>query len=298
MGVASAAVAVALVVLVASSHCHRSSSIVEGTGGELEQAQDSSLNAGVDEPTAGVPPPPLAGDQNGTVTEAPSDTRTGHNVRERLPLDENTLREQLRRHAAKDIRDSYSLLLEDLGLAPEEKEALVALLIEINIAAMSTRYQRGTTMPEQERLDKIAAIISDPKLRQFLELERNLGEYWEVGRIGSLLQRNGAPATDTQRDGLMKILGDVHDQYTMPPSDDPVNSFARLEYHLTQLDEYDRHVVELIPSVLSPTQVVYVFEAYQRMAYQRADALERQKKQRAAQPSADLPLFYPGRWPE
>ena len=296
LGVVSA-VAVALLALVDGGGSHRFSSTVEATRGEPEQAPETSPNAETDQPTAVVPLPRVEDDQNGTVTEAPSDTRAGNNTRRRAPPDENAFREQVKRQTTQDVQDEYSLLLEDLGLAPEERDALVALLIEIQIAATYiSGGQPPITMPEQERLDSIAAIIGDPKLQQFLALEQKRGAYWEVGKIGSLLRRNGVPLTDTQRDGLLKILVDVHDRYTMPPSDLDRDSIEYVEYVQTQWDEYDRHAIELTPSVLSPTQGVYLFEQYQRMADERAQSLERHKKRRAANPTKDVLLDFPPRW--
>jgi hypothetical protein len=162
--------------------------------------------------------------------------------------------------------------------------------------ASAVVVQRGVTMPEQERVEKIAAIIGDTALEKFLALERNRGDYWEVGKMASLLRRKGVPTTGTQRHELLKILAEVHERYAMPaPPDLDKKSLEYLEHTLTQLDEYDRHTMELIPSVLTPTQGVYVFNAYQRMADERADSLEQQKKQRAANPS-ERSWFYPGRW--
>lgn len=292
------AVTLTFVALVYDVGSQRRSKTFGPTLEESTQTAEAPSNAEVDEPAAVVPPRALGDDQNRTVTEGPADAGAEINARRRTSADENNVRELVRRQATKDMQEAYSLMLEHVGLAQQEKEALLALLIEIQMAATWTSYQSGTTMPEQERSDRIAAIIGDTKLQQFLALERNRSAYWEVAKVGSLLRRKGVPLTDTQRAGLLKVVVDVRDLYTMPSSDLDRYSIAYVEHSVTQIDEYDRHVVELLPSVLSPTQGVYLFEQYQKMAYDRTDALERQKKQYAVNPTDKPNWYFPGRWPD
>lgn len=213
--------------------------------------------------------------------------------------DESATRNLVRDQTTRDVREAYSLLLEHLDLAPREKDVLLELLIEDRIAgtmiySRGKAINEGKAMNEHERSNRIAAIIGYPKLQQFLALERNLFEYAEVQRIGSLLQQNGVPLTDTQRDGLFKILVETRGQYkTMPPSDAKRGSIESLEHRLSQQDEYGRHVLELAPSVLSPKQAQYLSEQYQYLSYQRADALEAQRKARADHTIEDGPVWYP-----
>lgn len=298
-GVASSAVAVALVALVYGIDSRRSSSTVEPSLGEAGQAQQTSTATELNESTVVVPPRPSDGTPSQTVTEAPSDTGFGDESAaratprgRRTPLDdENTHREAWREEATQAVRDSYALLLEDLDLTAREKDALLALLIEIQVAGATTPYTHGRSMNEHERSDRIATIIGDGKLQEFLALERSVAAYAEVQKIGAVLRQNDAPLTGTQREGLLKILVQMRDEYPAPALD---NSIESLERALAQKDEYQRHVTELAPSVLSPNQVTYMFEQYQYMSYQRATALEVQKQWRADHPGEEgLPLFRP-----
>ena len=153
------------------------------------------------------------------------------------------------------------------------------------------RIRAGGTISAQERSDRIADLIGDPKLQEFLALESNLVAYSESQRIALLLQRNSVPLTQTQREGLFDILVGVRDWYQAPPA--KIESIEQLEQFLIQLDEYERHVVELAPSVLSANQVVHLFERYQRGSRLRADALALQRKFRAEHPGEEVALFYP-----
>jgi hypothetical protein len=150
----------------------------------------------------------------------------------------------------------------------------------------------GRTIDEDERSNRIATVIGDPKFRQFLALERNLPSYWEVGQIGSLLQQNGTSFADTQRDGLFKILVEVRDQYrTKLPFGIELNSIEAIEHDVAQRGEYERHVMELAPSVLAPKQVAYLDAQYQYLSYKRANDLERDRRGRAEDPH--FPLTVP-----
>ncbi len=69
--------------------------------------------------------------------------------------------------------------------------SLLQFLIEDEIARTRTRYSDGIGMDEHERSARIAEIIGDAKLQQFLALENNLGEYKEVQYVQSALQEKG-----------------------------------------------------------------------------------------------------------
>jgi hypothetical protein len=214
-----------------------------------------------------------------TATEAVSD---GDPDKENITLeDENATHEWMRQ----DVTEVYSLVFEDLALTPQEEETLLSFLIDSHID--------GTTMNEYERSNRIAAIIGDTKLQEFLALERNLAAYSDIRQIKFVLEQNGVPLADTQRRELFDIVLGLRAQYEtmLRPSDAQPASIESLEYRLAQIGEYERHVMELAPSVLSSQQVVYLHEHYEYMSYQRDHALEFVKKRRVDNP--DAPLVYP-----
>ncbi len=288
LGLISSAVAVALIAVIYGIASHRSPTTVEPSRGEANQAQQtSSIDAEVNDSTAVVSRRSLGGDQNPTVAKAPR--RTSY-------VDEATDRKMVREESTRDVANWYSLLLEQLDLPPREKDALISFLIEDLIARTRTRYASGIGMDEHERSNRIAAIIGDSKLQQFLALEHNLSEYREVQKVQSMLQQNDIPLSDTERDGLLEILVDVREQdRVMPGADAKRRTIESLQHTLDQMDEYERLVLELAPSVLSAKQVEYLFERYQALSYRRANALEHQRKARANNPDENLPLWYPPR---
>jgi hypothetical protein len=211
----------------------------------------------------------------------------------------------MRKQATQDIRLSYSLLLEHLDVPPEQREGLEAVLIDMLVEGMwtgtSTFEIRGREIPLQERYERLAAVVGDQKLLEFLALEENVRAYGETALIARLLRRKDVPLTQTQRDGVLDILVEVHARYPYeePPAELDRRSDEYIDHRLKQLDDVDRHVVELAPSVLSPTQVAYLFGAYDYMSRERRSDVERQKERKAA----GDPLFMrfgwttPGRWP-
>jgi hypothetical protein len=218
-------------------------------------------------------------------------------ARKKPVLDEAAEREMVRKEAARAVRDGYTLLLQDLALPPAENRDLISLLTELQVEGTWTSHTSGRTVGQQERYERIATVIGDEKLLRFLELEQNLRAYSETQQITSFLRFHEMPLDEAQRDGVFRILVDVHDRYdTTPPAELGRDSLERVEYVIEKLDEIDRHVLELAPSVLSPRQVAQLFAAYQHMSYERADSLERQKKRRADHPDQEIGWFYPGRW--
>jgi hypothetical protein len=210
--------------------------------------------------------------------------------------DEEATAKWVREDLTREVPEDYSLLLKHLGLTLSEEESLLQFLIEDEIARTKTRYSDGIGMDEHERSARIAEIIGDAKLQQFLALENNLGEYKEVQYVQSALQEKGVPLTDTQQDRLLKIVIDTREQIdTNLPAHLKPGSMEALEHRLNQIDENDRLVVELASSVLSVKQVEYVFERNQAHSYRRADILEWHKQRRADNPDDDLPLSYPAK---
>ncbi|MDH3639971.1 MAG: hypothetical protein OES09_16130 [Gammaproteobacteria bacterium] len=147
----------------------------------------------------------------------------------------------VRENATREVPELYSLLLQHLDLTPSEKDALLYFLIEIRIAGTYTPYSRGKTIDPQERTDRIAAIIGDTKLEQFLALEQNLGSYAEVVHMDSVLEKHDLPMTETERDRVLQILIDIQDrELALPGADAERGSIEYLEYRLAKMDERER----------------------------------------------------------
>jgi hypothetical protein len=209
----------------------------------------------------------------------------------------------LRKLATQDVQDGYSLLLEHLDILPQEREELVALLIEMQIEGTSWSStspgfeKRARTISEQERHDRIATVIGNRKLASLLALEQNRVAYWETQQITKLLRRHETPLSEAQRDGVFAILVGVRNRYPLAiPAELDRRSLEHLELTLAHLDDVSRHVVELAPSVLSPTQVVHLFDAYQAMSDDRANSVEQQKKRKAGRSPEDLSWSFPALW--
>jgi len=237
------------------------------------------------------------------ATAAPDERPPKERVDERSarrwpPVDEATQRERDRRYALDEVKIAYTLLFKDLGLAEQDQKDLIALLVDMQTEKAWTSYQRGRTISQQERSDRISAVIGAEKLERFLALEENGPAYYETYQIALLLQRRGVPTTPAQRDEMFDILVDVRAQYPMtsPPEELDRNSAEYMAHVLRQTDDFDRHVIELAPGALSPTQVAYLFQAYDRMSRERIDLFERQKRMKADRPDQNIGWVSPARW--
>lgn len=297
---------VLVILLVYGTGSHHASSFTERTDAEAGQAQQSSpdLEAMETEPKeAAVVTPVRSVDntRNGTVGEEHRSSASFVGEGHTTPSDRinEDVARRVRASAAKGVGEAYSLIFEELGLTQQDKDELFSLLVEVQMGGMSIYHrgkpaQLGMTMDEDERSGRIAGIIGYPKLKQFLALERNTATYSEAYRMGSLLERKGVPLTEAQRDGLVDILAASRnrDYAPMPSGHIERYSLEQLERTMTRMNERERHVIQLAPSVLSPQQVAYLHERYQSCSYERADDLERQKQQRADHPSEPRPVSY------
>ena len=201
-----------------------------------------------------------------------------------IPIDEARRRDH-REAEARDVHETYTLLLEELDLTLEEQEELLALLVDVRLSGMVVRHvgdpgpvRLGTPISDAERSDRIAAIIGSIELQRFLVLERNVERYRQTYRIAENLERRGVPLSEAQSDGLFNILVETGGQVSemRPPSGVELGSREFIEWTLAGISERERHVIALAASVLSPEQVVYLDEIYQRCTYERNYDLQRQ----------------------
>jgi hypothetical protein len=197
-------------------------------------------------------------------------------------VDEETSRRLTHEIATKETRRYYSLLLDHLGLAGSEREALMSVLIEDQLLRTTTPYARGGPTDPRQRSKKISAVIGEARLAQFLSLERHLAAYGEVYSVGTMLEKNGTPMTKQQREKLLELLIAARDQSEVkhfPESER--TSIKQLKEGIAARDEYERHVLELSVSALSPKQLQHLFDHFQFRSQERARAVEFNMKLRA-----------------
>lgn len=242
--------------------------------------------------------PGQARDASADVTEDDAKAQTGASTDRRYSPEEIArIRAEVREESIQRVGEIYPFIMKSLYLTKGQEEALMALLVEAEIARTRTAGSDGRGLDKDDFSNRIAGIIGESKQKEFLKLDSYRGEYAEALRVGSILAGQDVPLTETQRDGLLKILVDVRDQIAeMPlPALEP-RSLAALEFRLDQMDDYERLVVELAPSVLTAEQVEHLFDRYQALSYQRAEALEAQREARANDPTkSNVPLWYPPR---
>lgn len=194
------------------------------------------------------------------------------------------------------VQKAYSLLLGHLGLTESEKVAMIEFLVEVQMSTTMACNYDPQPIEEQDRLNGIAAIVGDERLRQFLTLEENIYSYGEVQYMEEIAELYDIPMTDAQLDQMLAILIDSKKQkLDLPGANYETRTIEWVEYRLAELDERNRLVFEQASSVLSAEQLRYIYEQYQRDSYRRADSLEQQKRALADESIPDLPPHFPAR---
>ncbi|MDJ0749836.1 MAG: hypothetical protein QNJ11_10155 [Woeseiaceae bacterium] len=203
----------------------------------------------------------------------------------------------LREETGNDVIVTYAQLFRHLGLTETEERYLTDFLVEVWMSKTIMRNYRPEPIAEEDRRAGIAAIIGDIKLEKLLTMELNKAEYEEAGLVSKYLRSNGVPLTDRQQDQLLDILIHVQgrEQAVANPNALP-GTVEEVGSRIDMMDEYERLVLELAPSVLSSRQMELFFDRYQALSYRRAEMLELQKKTRANEDEDDdFPLGYPAR---
>lgn len=272
--------------------------------GNINLSSPESASTGADEREPRVPAEPGTteddaefGDSDGMAAES---TDSQNQTTTNPQIEEDILR-NTRDSAVRETREAYALLLAELELTPQEEEDLLALFVEVRMSNTWVHQfsnpgpvRLGTPISDSERSDRIAAVIGRDKLQRFLVLESDLSEYRQTYRIAANFERRGVPLTKGQSDGLFNILvetGDQASEMKSPPGVEP-GSREFIEFTLAWLSERERNVIALAASVLSPEQVIYLDEIYQRCTYERNYHLQRQPNQRDNLSGGELPFTW------
>ena len=263
---------------------------------------DEPVPAGIDQSAthtspAGEPQDP-ADSARDPATDESGDIEAEESGASHSESDMEAQLEWLREETTKDVLTAYALIYEHLGLSESERNDLTLFLVEVWMSGTRMRNYHPQPIEESDRQAGIAAIIGDARLQQLLVLEQNRAEYTETSRVAGLLQANDAPLTAAQQDQLLDILIRVRETKQPVAYPEPGEwTIETIERRMAAMDEYERLVLELAPSVLTARQVELLFERYQAFSYQREATLEKQKKSRANDTEEDdLPLMYPPRY--
>ncbi|MEO1203092.1 MAG: hypothetical protein AAFX10_10305 [Pseudomonadota bacterium] len=198
---------------------------------------------------------------------------------------------ELRDENIKLIRIDYSLMLKHLALTDSEYAGMLDFLAEDLMSKTYTTGHRPVPIGEADRRAGIAALIGEAKLERFLVLEQGRFEYREAQRIANMLEESGVPLSAESHDRLLDILIDVRErQQASGEPDVQSGTLEWVESMHARLDDYERLVLELSPSVLSAAQQELLYNRYHSLWMRRAAHLERQAQMRAN--DEDFPLGY------
>ncbi len=224
-------------------------------------------------------------------TSAQHDTRVPRDDSE-SPAEAERHEQRIRAMAIRELGDSYYLLFDEMELTAVEREELLDYLVDVRIRRTYRLTPKGVARegidtPADERANRIREIVGDEKAQMLLEREDCLFEYRETRRIDVLLERAGLPLAEAQRDRLLATLLDVRAALDAPAGLDDVDE------RYGWLEDRERRVMELAPSFLSPQQVVFLDEQYQRCSRERTAFLERWTRLASQNPDAGHVPGYP-----
>ena len=264
--------------------------------GRPQNSQKNAIESGPIQPTVGVVHNSVESirDSNEVNTSVADN---GHTEEQGFIAELEADLKWLREETTNEVLEAYALMFRHLGLSKTEQRDLTDFLVEVWVSGTTMRNFNPMPIEEGDRRAGVAAIIGDARLEQMLLMERNLAEYREAGRVSKLLQANEAPLTTAQQDDLLNIFIRVlgSEQAVANPNAQK-GTIEAIESQIATMDEYERLVLELAPTILTGRQVELLFARYQALSYQRAQMLELQEKTRANDDKEDdLPLWYPAR---
>lgn len=202
----------------------------------------------------------------------------------------------LAREAAEyEVEEAYSLLLEKLNLTEEQYAAIEAFLVKEALLSGRSSTSGPNPMNEEDRFGILQSILGPTKLKQFLKWEQYRNQFGEAQQFQALLEEQDAPMSSDQRDDFLDVLIAIQEKMGETSGSPDLAPIEHLEDQLDRIDEYERLVIEMAPSLLSAKQVDILFQQYQTRSYDRARVLENHKKAIAAG-DEDEPLWYPPRY--
>lgn len=271
----SAATIIVFVALIATLRVDRTENVHRDVRPHDKETEDSHLalspgRAATSERMTS-PLQSIDGDRSSSGTDVPRNPASDEAARK-------AAEEKAREVVARRIQANYSLLISEMNLSETETERLLAALVEYQLLTLSTEYAERQYLEERERQPRLLSVLGDARLRHFLELERNLSAYGEAYKINRMLEQNGAPLSTEQVSQLVEVLVQVKSQSEVRSDKDGSGGLLNyLEDKISARSEFERHVLELAPSVLTPKQTIYLHEQYEFLSYQRANSLESQR---------------------
>lgn len=212
--------------------------------------------------------------------------------RQRALLRDPEYREALMAQQKAMLPHMYPDLAQELGLTPEESDALMTVLADHQIRSMeNSRFAfDGPPTPEQmnelqrkaqeerERHDReIRRVLGEEKWRAWQEYQSTMGVRHQVRELKTTLEMNGVPLMDYQVKPLQRALADMQQQQmqelsrggriaAMASSGDalanPLTQIELMEAQIQRQREHNARTRDALASILTPEQLQH-FEAQQ-----------------------------------
>lgn len=227
------------------------------------------------------------------VTEDDADGEPGYSAR----LKKNI--EKIRSRQMERTTATYDLLIDQIGLSPDERTALIEMLAndaaaEYMVAGQDGEYRPGREIDTEEQFGRIEALIGSAKAAQFRKRSENIGRYGLLADVSSALEARGTPVQDDQREGLLEILVSVHARLMEAERQEDDDDCEKIiERGLEYGDTMYRLILEQAPGVLDEDQVVALDAAVSDTLRWQRERVEQRRKRRPSGSLTDAGCSYP-----
>ncbi len=197
-------------------------------------------------------------------------------------LKDPEMKKMMRAQQGMGIRMMYGDLTKELGLSPEEQDAVMDLLTDRQLAmsakgmemmggdgkmdpAKMEEMGKATTASNEEFNAKIKEAVGADRFTKFQDFEKTVGDRFLLQQGAPQFAASGAPLQDAQRDGLLRIMSEERTNSPaaalQPNSTDPAAQMRAMESDegmhamLASQEDYNRRVLQRAGEVLSPEQL-------------------------------------------
>jgi hypothetical protein len=192
-------------------------------------------------------------------------------------LKDPAMKEMVRSQQKIMAQKMYGPLCRDLNLAPEQKDQLMGLLQEHQMAAVEqagalfgsgesdqTKISSALKDKEKELDTQVKSLLGEEKFAQYSAYKTTLGERMQLDQLRQQLEGGNAPLQDEQMQSLLQVMKEERDK--TPPvipnkKGEGAANFAQMltdetmEKQFQWQEDLNRRVLERAGQILTPQQL-------------------------------------------
>lgn len=191
-------------------------------------------------------------------------------------VEDPELRDSLKVHQKRLLREMYADLIEELGLSSDQADAFLDLLVEQQTGGFMRFGQAGDDPAAvadamrramAETRARLTDLLGPLGMQQYDAYQRTLGERMQANHIARELAALDMPLRDDQRQQLVSALIEERERVAPPPLEPGLPPAELMQRQLQWQEDYDRRVRERLAQVLTPEQLDHISQM-QRLQHQ------------------------------